>query len=86
MVPEIETVSAQTPPTRLDSHQRMRVRAAAFHATQRYPGVVGRVLAAELLAWEEFGYHLGVGHIRELVEHLMTTPAPTQPRVAATII
>lgn len=58
------------------SPERMRYRAAAFAATQRYPGPVGTLLSREIMAWEEFGYRLGSHRlINELVDHL--TPAPT---------
>lgn len=59
-------------PAAMDHHERMRVRAAAFHAPRRYPGPVGELLARELMSWEEFGYRLSAdGLIARLVDHLM---------------
>jgi hypothetical protein len=70
-------VGEQVPnaPTRMDHHERMRMRAAAWRATRLYPGPVGMVLQRELLCWEEFGYRLGShGVIGALVDHVMKTP------------
>lgn len=50
---------ATAPPDRMIVSDRIRLRAAAFHATRVFPGPVGEVLARELWAWEEFGYRLG---------------------------
>jgi|ERR1044071_3294159 hypothetical protein len=76
----------QTPPAvadwrdRMEAHERLRVRTAAYRATKIYPGVVGEVLARELLAWEEFGQRLGSGTVMRLVAHLETTPLPGPAR------
>jgi hypothetical protein len=67
---------------RLDHHQRMQLRTAAFRATRVYPGPVGELLCRELLDWEEFGYRFGGGAlITRLVDHLSSTPIA--PREAA---
>ena len=81
---------APAAPAAMAPHEKTRLRAAAWRAaTVLYPGVVGRVLARELLSWEEFGYRLGPGDTADLVHHLMTAPAPTAapaPRVAVAVV
>ena len=67
---------------RMDHHQRMRLRTAAFRATLVYPGPVGELLHRELLDWEEFGYRFGGGaFVTRLIDHL--TSAPVAPGEAA---
>jgi hypothetical protein len=65
---------------RMDHHQRMRLRTAAFRATQVYPGPVGELLCRELLDWEEFGYRFGGGAlVSRLTDHLLSAPlAPSK--------
>lgn len=64
-----------TLPQLMDTHQKMRIRAAAFRATKLYPGPVGELLSRELVIWEEFGYRLGgEGLILRLVEFVMKEP------------
>lgn len=46
-------------PERMDHHDRMKVRAAAFRAQRLYPGAVGELLSRELLSWEESGWRFG---------------------------
>jgi hypothetical protein len=59
---------------RMDQHERLRMRAAAFRATRLYPGPVGELISHELLAWEEFGYRLAAnGSILRLVDDIMKT-------------
>lgn len=68
---------------RMDSVDRMRLRAAAFRATRVYPGPVGELVCRELLAFEEFGYILGLqGPTMRLVAHIEDTPTKV-PTVAA---
>lgn len=68
---------------RMDSVDRMRLRAAAFRATRVYPGPVGELVCRELLAFEEFGYILGLqGPTMKLVAHIEETPTKA-PIVAA---
>lgn len=63
---------------RMDHHEKMRIRAAAFRATRVYPGPVGELISRELLVWEDFGYRLsGSGLILQLVDHIMKTELPT---------
>jgi hypothetical protein len=45
-------------PERMDHHERMKLRAAAFRAQRVYPGAVGEMLSRELLSFEEFGIRL----------------------------
>ena len=65
---------------RMDRHQRMRLRTAAFRAAQVYPGPVGELLCRELLDWEEFGYRFGGGAlVSRLTDHLLSAPlAPSK--------
>jgi hypothetical protein len=65
---------------RMDRHQRMRLRTAAFRAAQVYPGPVGELLCRELLDWEEFGYRFGGGaFMTRLIDHLSSAPvAPSE--------
>lgn len=42
-----------------DAHELARLHAAALQARRRYPGPVGELVCAELLAWASFGYRLG---------------------------
>jgi len=56
----------------MQHEDKMRIRAAAFSATQVYPGPVGELLARELLGWEEFGYRFGGSSlINALIDHIM---------------
>lgn len=60
---------------RMDHHEKMRLRAAAFRATRLYPGPVGELLQRELLTWEEFGYRLGgTNLVMRLVDVILKTP------------
>lgn len=60
---------------RMDHHEKMRLRAAAFRATRLYPGPVGELLQRELLTWEEFGYRLGgTMLVMRLVDVILKTP------------
>lgn len=66
----------------MDHHEKMRLRAAAFRVTRLYPGVVGEILARELLTWEEFGYRLACdGTVMRLVDHVMKSPIDPIPHV-----
>lgn len=59
-------------PAPMEHHEKMRMRAAAFHATRIYPGPVGELISRELLSWEDFGYRLGGDRmISELVDHVL---------------
>ena len=60
---------------RMDHHERMRMRAAAFRATRLHPGPVGELVSRELLTWEEFGYRLDRdGLVQRLAHHILNTP------------
>ena len=62
---------------RMDHHEKMQIRAAAFRATRLFPGAIGTVLSRELLTWEEFGFRLGNDStVRELVDQLLKMPTP----------
>lgn len=68
MVPRAE----DRPPVRMDHHERMRLRAAAYRATRVYPGPVGELISREILIWEEFGYRFGnTSFILRLVDFVM---------------
>jgi hypothetical protein len=55
----------------LESGDKIRIRAAAFRATQLYPGPVGELIARELGVWEQFGYRLDQsGLIARLIDHI----------------
>lgn len=71
------------PPDRMESHERMRIRAAAFRITKVHPGIPGQVLAEDLLCAEEFGYVLVNGsRLAELVTHALTAPLPADTPAA----
>ena len=85
VVPVIPAVTAQAPPARLTTDDRIELRECMALAEQLYPGVVGELLADELLAWSEFGYLIG-GHerARRLMTHLRDVSRETSgypPRV-----
>jgi hypothetical protein len=74
------------PPPRMDHHERMQLRAAAFRATRVFPGPVGELICKELMDWETMGVRLGShGMIRRLVAAVMSAelPVPPAPVVAA---
>jgi hypothetical protein len=72
-----------SPPPAMNAHERMRIRTAAFHAAQTYPGPIGELISRELLAWEEFGYRLGAtGPIMRLVDTIMDNTGQNTPEVA----
>lgn len=63
---------------RMDHHEKMRLRAAAFRATRLYPGPVGELLSREILSFEEFGWRLvGHGPIMRVVDHILKAPQET---------
>lgn len=73
------SVAPTAPPPRLDHHEKMKVRAAAFRATRIYPGAVGELLARELLSLEEFGFRFDKhGLTARLVDEIMK--APLEPK------
>ena len=47
------------PAARYEHHDKMRLRHAARIATEVLPPGIGRLVARELLTWEEFGLRLG---------------------------
>lgn len=64
--------AAEAGPVPMAHHEKMRIRAAAFHATRVYPGPVGELIQRELTDWVDFGYRLGGRRkVSELVEHVM---------------
>lgn len=65
--------------TKMDPHEMMRIRAAAYRATRVYPGSVGQLIARELNAWVDFGEKFGGdGLIKGLVDDVMKkVPPPT---------
>jgi hypothetical protein len=67
------------PAPRLDPHEKMRIRSAAFRATRLYPGPVGELISKELLDWEEFGYRFDTkGAAARLVDHVLKAPLPAR--------
>lgn len=59
---------------RMDQHEKLRMRAAAFRATRLYPGAAGELISRELLVWEEFGFRLdNHGLVLRLVDDIMKT-------------
>lgn len=59
------------------AHERMQLRAAAFRVTKLYPGIVGDVLADDLLAAEQIGFRLANGsRLAELTRHALNAPLP----------
>lgn len=68
----------------MDYREKTRLRAAAFRVQKLYPGPVGALLSKELYDWEDFGYRLGGSSlIYQLVEHVETTPLPTNENPGA---
>lgn len=60
----------------MDHHEKMHIRAAAFHAKKVYPGPVGDLISRELLSWEDFGYRFGpASGVMVLVEHVLKLQA-----------
>lgn len=71
------------PPEAMASHERMRIRAAAFRISQVYPGIAGDILCEDLLTAEAFGYVLAKGsRLAELVTHALTAPLPADTPAA----
>jgi hypothetical protein len=52
-------IKPESPPEYLDYEEKLRLRRAAFVASQKYPGVIGSVLGEYLRSWEEFGFRFG---------------------------
>lgn len=51
---------------------RAGLRLAAFHATRLYPGPVGELICAELLAVESWGYRIaGTSRAHRLAQHVL---------------
>lgn len=76
--PPERAVSITAPGAPMDHHEKMRIRAAAYRATQLYPGSVGELISRELLTWEEFGYRLGAKSlINRLIRDILATARPT---------
>lgn len=70
-------------PDKLEQHEKMQLRAAAYRATKLYPGVVGQLISDELLAVEDFGYvFVNGGRTSLLLEHVLATPLPGQDTAA----
>ena len=64
----------ESPHEVMSHRERMRLRAAALHATRAFPGPIGELVARELEAWEEFGFRLGShATIRQVVEAVLET-------------
>lgn len=63
------------PPTtapRLDAHEKLRLRGAAYRATKLYPGPVGKLIEREILAADEMSCRFVNGSlIAELVDEMM---------------
>ena len=58
-------------------HETSKCRAAIFHVTKLYPGVVGEVLAQDITDYIEFGYRFDNGSpIPRLVTEIMTSSLP----------
>lgn len=67
---------AETPPPRIEAHERRRIMAAQTHAKRIYPGVVGEILSDEIAATLDMGWMNHGTRIARLVEHLMTAALP----------
>ena len=67
----VSAVRAQCPPPRMQPLDADAVRASAALAGLLYPGIVGKILARELVDALGFGYLLGAeSTVRELMRHL----------------
>ena len=67
-----------TPPVRMEHHEKMRMRAAAFRALKLFPGPIGELLSREILTWEEFGYRFGSSSlIWAAVDRILKMPSPS---------
>ena len=73
-------------PQRMEAHEKLRLRAAAYRATRVYPGPVGELLSLEIMTWEEFGYRLGSGRlITSVVDHVLQAPLPERPATKSAV-
>jgi hypothetical protein len=66
------------PPRRMDPHEKMKLRAAAFRlARLGLPPAISELLSKEILVWEDLGYWLGTPSlVRRAVDEIMKWPYP----------
>jgi hypothetical protein len=57
-------------------HQGLRARSAARHAERLYPGVLGRVVARELIAYAESGPDGRPGLAESVIEEVLDRTPP----------
>jgi hypothetical protein len=63
----------------LEAHEKSRLRAAARHARQVYPGDIGELIFRELTAYADFGIRFSVDAlIPRLATQILAMPAPPQ--------
>lgn len=63
-------------PVPLAAHEVNRLRAAARHARQVFPGPVGELLARELCAHADFGYRFdNSGLVNQVAREVLAMPA-----------
>jgi hypothetical protein len=56
--PTAHPTAATAPPAKLDHHDTAKIRKACHHVTHLYPGAAGKILAAYLLDYAEWGYRI----------------------------
>lgn len=62
------------PPPVLTMADRANIQAAIDQAHRLYPKPVATILAAELTAWQAFGYRTSLdGAVQQLIRHLLDT-------------
>ena len=67
----------------MDQHERMRILGGRRARDPPLSGLVGDLVARELLTWEEFGHRLGsAGPIMQLVDAVMKQPFQAESDVA----
>jgi hypothetical protein len=67
------------PPPKMDGHEKLRLRSAAYRADKVLPPAVAEMARRELMAWEEYGWRLSNGGlINRVVDEIMKLPLPYQ--------
>jgi len=63
------------PPAKMEQHEKMRLRAAAFRAGKVLPPGLAKLVERELLVWDEFGYRFGrPSVVMRAVDEIMKMP------------
>ena len=66
-----------TPPL-MSPHDKLRIKAAAYHARRLFPGPIGDLIAREFFTWVEFGYRMGNnGLVHQAVDAILKMDVAT---------